>query len=59
MSEDHSSATVPLELEFVEGLTAIWVSRKTKGTGSGAPLGNIIAKQLKIRVPLVTNDFSA
>ena len=29
VSEDHSSATVPLELEFVEGLAAMQVSGKT------------------------------
>lgn len=39
MGEDHPSTTVPLELELVEGLTAIRISRKTNGKrGTRTPL---------------------
>ena len=59
MRENHTPAAVSFELQFIEGIALKEVSKRNYyewRVGDG-PFAHVFCKELKIRIPFITNDL--
>jgi hypothetical protein len=63
MSEDHTTTAISFQLQLVQGISALrkegHADAATEGDRVCSPFIDVAGQQLEVRVPFITNDFTA